>query len=98
MDSKLCDQPNWEGCVSRKTYDQAREETKKVEKHLEQIILAFEDNNKQAYEDGFSQGRSYQAIIEICGKEKYAESIHKFMEENKLIKKFKKFLDKLGKN
>ena len=98
MDDKLCTQPGWKDCVSRNTYEQSRAETKKVEEHLKQTILAFEDNNKQAYADGMSQGRNYQAIMEIRGKERYTGDIHRFMEENKLTKKFEKFLYELGKN
>ena len=98
MSDKLCDQPDWGGCVSRVSYEQSRAETKKVEEHLKQIISAFEDNNKQTYEDGFIQGRSYQAITEIRGREQYTDDIHKFMEDNKLSEKFKNFLYELGKN
>ena len=64
--------------VMRKGIERIQELESKIEslkEHLEQQQKAFIDNNKATYEEGFAQGRSYQAIIQIRGQERFIDSL-----------------------
>jgi len=47
----------------------------RLENHVENMKEAFKENNKIVYDDGFSQGQSYQAIVEIRGRELFLDDL-----------------------
>lgn len=76
-----------------KAANDSLEKIKNLELHIQQMKGAFEDNIKASFDDGFSQGRSFQAICEIRGRESFQKDIDKFIGSKGLSKDFQKYLE-----
>jgi len=50
-------------------------EKEEIEMHYEKATEAFVDNNKEAYNEGFAQGQSYQAICEVRGRSLFLDDL-----------------------
>ena len=58
-------------------YDRQAERIDELEQDLRSIKAAFEDNNRAAYDEGFAQGRSYQAIISVRADANFIDTLQK---------------------
>ena len=52
---------------------------KELEADLKETMETFEDNNKSAYNEGYAQGRSYQAIIENRARDRFLDKLKKIL-------------------
>ena len=59
----------------KQCYDKLCERIKELEADLKETMATFEDNNKTAYNEGYYQGRSYQAICENRGRDRFLKEL-----------------------